>query len=223
VVKVRDIFLASEYPVTVPDQKIAYWPVPKNACTSLKYAFYRLRTGKDFVPLRVKNHYLYHIHSVFPSKPFKKPDGVEGYKKLAIVRNPVERIVSAYCNRILYHNDLARHKAVLNRQGFSHQPDFTNFIKNIEIYRKVSQKIKDHTDPQVNYLGNNASFFDYVSNIKGISNLPNILQCQNLDIPRKQDGGGEYKKQVLNSMDKSIEEKIREMHYCDYEVFGDFF
>jgi hypothetical protein len=30
-VKLRDIFLSSEYPVAIPDHKIAYWPVPKNA------------------------------------------------------------------------------------------------------------------------------------------------------------------------------------------------
>lgn len=222
-VKIRDFLLSSEYPVSIPEHKIAYWPVPKNACTSLKYAFYKLRTGDEFVPFRINNHYLYHIHSVFPSKRFKKPNLSQGWKKIAIVRNPVDRIVSAYCNRILYHNDLGRHKATLAEQGLTHQPDFASFIENIEAYRQVSQKIKDHTDPQIDYLGEDASFFDYVTNIKGISNLPDILQCKTLDIPRKQDGGGEYKKEILNSMGKSLESRIKEMHRRDYEVFSCFF
>jgi hypothetical protein len=222
-VKLRDLFLSSEYPVAIPEHEIAYWPVPKNACTSLKYAFYKLRMGEEFVPFRIKNRYLYHIHSVFPSKPFKAMGKYQGWKKLAIVRNPVDRIVSAYCNRILYHNDLARHKATLLSQGLEHQPSFANFIKNIAAYQQVSQKIKDHTNPQVDYLGEDAAFFDYVTNIKGISRLPETLQCPGLAIPRKQDGGGEYKQEILISMDKALEHQIREMHYRDYEVFGQFF
>lgn len=221
--KMRDLSLYFEYPVSVPKYKITYWPVPKNACTSLKYAFYKLRIGEDFIPLKFKQKYLYHIHSVFPSRPFKKTQSHATWMKLAVVRNPLDRIVSAYCNRILYHNDLRRHEGELHSRGLALQPDFANFIANLEQYRAISKIIKDHTDPQVVFLGEDASYFNLILNVKQLNQLTEILEIAEFNLPRKQDGGGEYKTEVMANLNNHSKQKIMDFYQKDYQVFGQFF
>ncbi len=220
---IRDVPLLFEYPVLVPEYGIAYWSVPKNACTSLKYAFYKLRMGKDFVPLRIKNKYLYHIHTVLPSRPFKKLDHHPKSIKIAVVRNPVDRMVSAYCNRILHHNDLLKHQDELHRRGLVVQPSFTDFILNLAAYREVSKIIRDHTDPQVVYLGEDVTYFDLILNIKDLKHLPQTLSIPELALPRKQDNGSEYKQQVMAEIDQAVLTRIKQFNQKDYAVFGNFF
>lgn len=219
----QDIRFFFEYPVKVPAYKIAYWPVPKNACTSLKYAFYALRTEQEFVPLRVGRRYFYHIHRIFPSQPFRAVALEPTWIKVAVVRDPLERLVSSYCNRVLYHSDLVRHQLKLQAENLKLRPSFPEFVEHLDAYRAISKSIRYHTDPQVTFLGQDPSYFDVLINVKNLKALPSQLGIQNLSLPKKQDGGREHKDAALSSIDALLKDKILSDYSQDYEVFGAFF
>lgn len=219
----QDARIFFEYPVIAPAQKIAYWPVPKNACTSLKYAFYALRTGQNFVPLKVGSRYVYHIHRIFPSRPFQALALASDWIKFAVVRDPLERLVSSYCNRVLYHSDLARHTLQLQARGLKLHPSFQEFVQHLDAYRAVSKSIRYHTDSQVTFLGDDPSYFDVLISVQDLPNLPSQLGIETLTLPRKQDGGQEYKETVFSSIDAVLKDKILSDYRQDYEVFGLFF
>ncbi|WP_299486052.1 sulfotransferase family 2 domain-containing protein [Acaryochloris sp. IP29b_bin.137] len=219
----QDARIFVEYPVLVPGHKIAYWPVPKNACTSLKYAFYALRTGMEFIPLKVGCRYIYHIHRIFPSRPFKAIPLASDWVKLAIVRDPLERLVSSYCNRVLYHSDLARHQLQLQAKNLKRCPSFPEFVENLDMYRAISKSIRYHTNPQVEFLGHDPSYFDVLISVKELKDLPNRIGLPALRLPKKQDGGREYKAVATSSIDSELRAKILNDFREDYEVFGEFF
>ncbi|WP_299411958.1 sulfotransferase family 2 domain-containing protein [Acaryochloris sp. IP29b_bin.148] len=219
----QDASIFFEYPVRIPGHKIAYWPVPKNACTSLKYAFYALRTGQEFIPLKVGHRYVYHIHRIFPSRPFKAIALASDWIKLAIVRDPLDRLVSSYCNRVMYHSDLARYQLQLQAKNLKRCPSFPEFVENLDTYRSISKSIQYHTDPQVRFLGDDPSYFDIVISVKELQNLPNRLGLTLLSLPQKQDGGREYKDAAIGSIDSTLKAKILSDYREDYDVFGKFF
>ncbi len=221
---IQNIQYSLEYPVILPEHHIAYWPTPKNACTSLKYAFYRLRTGTQFTPLfKVQGRYLYHIHKVLPSRPFRPVARYKHWLKVAVIRDPLERLISSYCNRILHHQDLAKHRHELKTLGLESQPTFKTFVNHLHDYRKISTLIRDHTDPQVFFLGEDPNYFDRLVEIKQLKDLAHLIHCPNLTLPMTQDGGRQFKKQILNEIDHETKDQIFKFYQKDYSSFGTYF
>lgn len=91
--------------------KISYYPVPKCACTSLKLVFFRIENGYDFRNFRVNGKMRY-IHSFYASRKFANARDLDGddHFRFAVVRDPVERLLSCYSNRVLYYRELSARK-----------------------------------------------------------------------------------------------------------------
>jgi hypothetical protein len=86
----------------LPAHKICYQPIPKNACTSLKAALYRLEAGEEFH----SNYLAKSIHNTFPT--IRVPPVPDNYFQFAVVRHPRARFLSLIRNRLLYHHDARR-------------------------------------------------------------------------------------------------------------------
>ncbi len=78
--------------------KLIYFPIPKAACSSLKFVCAQLLNFDRLLELK-KDHYA--LHSInFPSMPREKLPLCQDYFKFSCVRNPWDRLVSCYKSKI---------------------------------------------------------------------------------------------------------------------------
>jgi hypothetical protein len=149
--------------------KIAYFPVPKAACTSLKLAMFDIENGRRY---RRKENERLRIQLAYPTASFVKYDltGLDDYWKFAMVRDPVKRIISAYTNKFDRWTDLITQQIAnpkvrdeLLADGILPEPpSLIEFSLRIEAYRKHSKPIRHHTEPFEKLLGPDLDFFDKV-------------------------------------------------------------
>lgn len=81
--------------------------------------------------------------------------------RFAIIRDPVDRLLSAFSNRVLGRvvgvedSSLSRSLAL----GADSEIFLARFIDELEAYRGKSREITHHTDPLVHFLGDDPDFF----------------------------------------------------------------
>ena len=174
------------------DTTIAYHPTPKCACSSVKamlnYAKYKT-SYEDFEEL----HKLYLTRKFVP---FEK-----ACFKFCIVRDPVDRFISGYSNRVLFHKDI--------------EPvSFDEFVRNFDLYFK-NPMINHHFLPQVYYIGKNPNYYSKIFNIKDMAEVPKALaEMVGFEIPNfKEQTGGSDKKPTPS---KEQVDFIRDFYKEDY-------
>ena len=153
---------------------LVFYPVPKNANSSFKKLFVELLEIDekfifldDEVPMVKKDQYYKNrdsknwLWSFLPPKPkfIELPDSLN-IIKLAVVRDPVDRFLSAYNNRILWHQD----------------NDFQNLsIKGVISNLKQKNFSNLHFLPQTFFLGNNPDYFTKISIMPFIDGITNEI------------------------------------------------
>jgi len=150
--------------------KIAYFPVPKTASTTLKHAFYQLEHGKPFEKVKVEGKKAGIHDNYVNTRGFYEKDlsRYTDYARVAVIRDPVRRIISAYNHRVVREKELAEHKIDMDLAralGVPANPSRMEFLCNLEKYRILSRPIRHHTDPFTNFLGHNLSYFTDVIKI----------------------------------------------------------
>lgn len=138
--------------------------------------------------------------------------------RIAIVRDPVDRLFSAYKDRVQLRNkgDL---RDTLDT--------FSKFIYNID-YAREDENIKIHTDTQCSQIGSDPSIYTKVINSNNIDNvlLPIISKVsRHPNIPlamRKVTVRKTKEKPVFENKEKELK-IIKEMYKEDYQVWGKYF
>lgn len=106
------------------------------------------------------------VHGLFPSHYFE-PVKEKNVFKFAVIRDPIDRLLSAYRHRVIDSHELSvealkgdDHYTAFRRRQLKPEPEISEFIQNLERYRFDVYQIKHHTDPQVLFLGNDAKYYD---------------------------------------------------------------
>ena len=89
----------------------------------------------------------------------------------AVARNPLSRLLSAYKNRVLFHNDIwkdAKACEKCKKAGLPTKPDINTFVENLSFYRKNCSSILHHTRPQTAFLGDDPNFYSKIYPINSI-------------------------------------------------------
>ena len=207
-------------------QDVAYFSVPKCACSTLKRLFFQLENDFPFRMYRT-NGELVHIHTVYPTHRMSRQARrrAEGMFKFAVVRDPVSRILSCYRNRVVYRKELsAKHiQGVKRLAGLPPDPDLSTFVKNLERYRMISRPIAHHSQNLSYFLGNTPDWFDKIYDIRKVDDLMQDLRERVGELPeveRSQMGGP--KVSIADLSEQEIA-KIRKMYAEDYKLFGKYF
>ena len=169
-------------PVILKQYNIAYFPVPKVACSSIKHLLFFLEHGKNFEKYVDGAGRKHNIHnSVYPTLNTWEDDwvGAANMHRIAVVRDPVDRFISAYRSRVVHFNELSEAsidaaKAAL--LGLTPDPSLDQFIDNLDLYRVLSGSIKHHTDPQSFFLGHTLEYFDRVYKFEELHELESDLR-----------------------------------------------
>lgn len=211
--------------IIVDKIKLAYFPAPKVACTSLKLMFYQVENGRNFEK-SIINGEVFHIHHHYPAIRFdmSRHERMSGLERVCVVRDPVSRFISSYTNRVIFHGELdeSRLPAKAIAKGAKPRPSLEEYVERIELYRKYSKSIRWHTEPQVTFYGGDKRYFQKVYGMSELESFRGYVSerlGEEVELPHAQSGGPKISKEDLSS---NAMRKIREMYSEDYDVFQRF-
>lgn len=158
--------------IEIIKSEVAYFPLPKAACTSIKLALYQLENGVNYDNKK----YQMHVHDYWTRKLRPLNDYS---RKVIIIRDPIERFLSAYSNRVLDHGELNRNAIkndcpwLLNKLPHF-KPNIDQFIRYFEYYRLVPV-IEHHCQPLVSYINNDLSQFTDIFPLEQIKEFESFI------------------------------------------------
>lgn len=211
--------------VILDKHKLFYAAVPKVACSSLKRMFFEVENGFPYENFRT-NARGWYIHDFYPTMPRAAfPEGrIAGYRRLALVREPIKRFLSAYSNRVVHHGDVSP-EAVRKAGRFRRltpNPELDEFIGRLEAYMAIPT-IKGHCRPMVDILGSDPGYFHAIYDISRIDafieDASGVIE-RTLEAGRFQTGGPKLSPDILTPGQRA---KLEKFYKRDYEVFSDYF
>lgn len=132
--------------------------------------------------------------------------------KFCIVRDPVERFISAFTNRILFHQKPQIHITI------------TDFIKNIDTLLELTsfKDAKIHFATQVQHIGSNPNVYTHIFDIKKLNEVKSLLE-NHIDISLPDlhlQKSGNIIRPTLTEEQKNV---IKNRYKIDYEIYGGWF
>ena len=159
----------------LPQHNLAYISVPKCACTSIKELIFCLENNCRFNKARdqkgalclIINNKPHYIHEFYPSIAFSQQPHkqMQSLHRICIVRDPVDRIISCYHNRVLRYGALSEDSLSEANISAPANPDLNQFIQNLSQYKSIGD-IQHHTLPLIHFLGSESDFYDEIFNLR---------------------------------------------------------
>ena len=194
------------------NKTIVYYPCPKNANTSAKLFFLRhmnLENSFIFIGDKIPS-YKQEIrdfgekNNLINFLPLKqKFEKVDANIKCCIIRDPIDRFISSYKNRILFHKDKS----------------FDNHSIDMVLEKLEAGLFENkHFLPQNYFLGDNLNYFQIYADVKNINFFQNKINEffeKNIEFPKLQTGG----KNFLIKLNKKQIRRVKNIYQKDYEIF----
>ncbi len=204
------------------NKTLVYHLCPKNACTTIAHMLIQA-DGNGYVNDTHKDYYIVHSLSN-PNNNYEYWTNCDAEIKLAVKRDPVKRFVSAYKNRIVYHDDLSKDEyfdkalekdfkpwPIYNR---SSDKTINEFIQNFDKYWE-NPWVQGHFKSQTTFLGKQ----DYYTHIFDMSELDKVrdliaeVSGKEIVLPCLQTGGNDISVDLSEDSIKWINDRYAE----DYE------
>jgi len=199
---------------TANNHKLAFFPMPKVACTSISYLLYEIINGTS--------HESGNIHSYFKAGSAElNLDRYADYFKFVVVRDPVERFISGFRNRVLYHQEIDVIAPPSESSAIAQ--DINAFALNIRAQITDAKSSMIHFETQRQRLGEDLGIFDHVSTIKEIPELVQELSKRTgrkLTMGHYQTGGPKLGLEDIS--DKALDHLI-EFYQPDYDLLSDYY
>ncbi|SEQ02357.1 Sulfotransferase family protein [Faunimonas pinastri] len=203
---------------------MAFFPIPKNAGTSVRYAMFELENGRGFKPESLPDGRLSALFMTCPALPFEQiaQGPVAGLTRFAVVRDPLERVVSAYKNRVLFYRELetADYTRYNLPDWLPRSPDINTFISLLDYYRKMPV-MAHHTRHQRVYLGPDLAFFDRLFQMHELPELADFLSERSgrpVALGKLRNDGPQV---PLDTVSDESRRRLRRYYDIDYALLGD--
>lgn len=218
-------YIPTEYYIS-DEKKLIYVPIAKVACTTLKIA--ALTNNTDYNS--EKNQYM-EVHSnISDKKYYSLSSHYRNYYKFAFVRNPFDRLVSCYEDKVktaTQHNNKyffdTRYNNILIRNLFGNKfrPDMS-FDEFVELVCKIPDFLSDgHFKSQHSILyKNNKLKVDYVGKFENIDDdWKKIAELKNLPAIEKRNTSNRKSWTDYYQSDETIKLVI-ERYKNDFDLFA---
>lgn len=161
---------------------MAYYPVPKVACTSVKDFCYQVSSGERFKVFKSGGKVI-HVHNHDPEYQsiefrYVEHENYTGSTRIAVIRDPAKRILSAFSNRVLHHKELSESRIDMKLAellGVGPDPDLNTFVQKLEEYRFLQRSIRHHTEPLTSYLGHDLGYYHHVFRIEETGEMEDLI------------------------------------------------
>lgn len=202
--------------IEVKELGITYYPIPKCGSSSLKYVLMALAGKETAVSSDPENDVHDHLFTNYVDAFSALLDGKDG--RFTIVRDPLERLLSAYSGRILKAkvlNDPPTNFERVARFGLPFDPDLNTFILNIEQYCACSEEIRLHVASPRHFIGDSLFAFDRVFKFDRMDSVEAFLSSASgrpVQLPRLQSSD-----RKVTPSDMSSEALAKAMRFCRYD------
>ena len=215
--------------VELPDHKLVFFAAPKVASSSIKRMFYEHRHNRP-VPEKNEDGGNFRIHQDFSStrRFYSIPEGkYDGWTKITLVRDPVERLLSAFANRVVEMKILSEkfiEAKEFEKLGLKMNPPVFHFVRNLDRYRILSRPIWHHTDPFTAFLGHDLDYFDHIFAFNQLAELVDFVSVftgKKATLPKATNGV-----KVKSKFEElGIEGRKSLLNYCagDYALLKDYY
>jgi len=177
---------------------LVYIPITKCACTSVKRALYELEHQRPYQPTPDSESNGLSIHGFYNQREdlwtsVARLRSMQGVVRFAVVRDPVEKLVSCYRHRVVGQGCLHRVQRAVNRRGLPLDPDINTFCLNLPGYRKASGSIRHHSRHQSDFLGGTLDYLDRIFPLERLEQLQEMLseKFPGTVIPKENSSSGE--------------------------------
>ncbi|MCP5076067.1 MAG: sulfotransferase family protein [Rhodobacteraceae bacterium] len=209
--------------VALETYKIAYVPIPKAACTSVKLAMAELDPNLDVSGLD-KTDSLTFIHKSFPTVRFRPErwHKYDGWTRFTVIRDPLKRLLSGYSDRVLQKQDLVKSRKT-RKAGLPTLPDPDFFFQNLAAYQENSSAIKHHSLGTEIFIGSDLSIYDHIYKMKQTKQLAAHLSevaGQKVEIPH---WNSSSQKLRLADLAKKTREGLMDYLRRDYDLLADYY
>ncbi|GKY86153.1 sulfotransferase family 2 domain-containing protein [Sinisalibacter aestuarii] len=230
--------------LVIPAYKLAYTPIPKVACTSIKRAWYALANGRPFDRRSLRGRLARgSIHRVYRSAGFDPAQmaRLKDYWKVAVVRDPASRILSAYSSKVLKRDFLTAHagdrggifgglRARMRGDGslpadLPLRPSADEFVTRLDEYRTAFGVIRSHTHPISYYLGADLSAFDAIYRIDQIDDMASEVSArsgQRFRVPNS-NASSDVLKVTVNDLSPKAFATLMARLAPDYDLLAEFY
>lgn len=144
--------------------KTVYYPVPKNASSTLREVFFEIDNGFPFRPFEINGRRIDLFWLYRNQETFKAVSAPAGFESIAVVRDPVKRFVSFY-----------KWAVTDNNCNFERVIEINEFVRDFETHLKSSPKVRFHLAPQITFIGKDLGFFDRVFQLEILRDLEEYL------------------------------------------------
>ncbi len=203
----------------------AYVPIPKVACTSLKWALLshinaKLHAESGRIGKRDVHAQL--VRRSLTQSTENRLRNFDGFK-FAVIRHPVGRLVSCYVNRILDRKDLETGPTrihLLERAGLPLRPDLDTFARNLSVYSASNPSIAHHVRPQSRFVIQ-PGLFDRIYMMNELDALAeDLANYCGVELKLEKENASRGEKPNLSSEARLA---VEEYYAADFEMFSDRF
>lgn len=165
-------------PIRIKPCKALYYSVPKIACTAIKHLIYQINNKKPFKDYQEGGKWV-NIHSLpkMETNYYEAPPP-EDMVSIVIIRDPVDRVLSAYANRVFTHWALTADRIATSAVaplGLAPNPDPDAFFANFGAYCAASADVEFHVAPTTSFIGPNIDKYSFVFTMENIAFLTSLL------------------------------------------------
>jgi hypothetical protein len=162
--------------VAVRAHRIAYMPVPKAACSSVKAALATIDPDVeiDLEAAAIDNDVAHGIYPTMRFRPHRWKE-FEGWWRFTVVRDPLKRLLSVYSDRVQGRQELFNSPKIKRQSEFPPDPDPDFFFQNIEDYKRLASVVKHHALPVRLFIGSKPMKYDRIFTVAQIPELEGEL------------------------------------------------
>lgn len=193
---------------------LAYFPIPKVANTTIKNGIREVVPGSEIIDNGNKR------------MSARLREMTRGMRRIVVVRDPVERAISGWANRVIHERDVERSsisRTLLTPFGLGPKPDADTFFLNLGKYMLANNRVRRHLLPQASYLGDDLSFFDEVYRIDELDRLNADLSTligKPVTFGRHQTGGPKLR---FSDLSRPAAEALMRHLEPDYSLLSSFY
>lgn len=132
--------------VEVERARLAYYPIPKVACTSLKLFFFEVNHGRPFPVWKRAEGFRGSIHQLYRSGHVKRGE-TPRFPALVVLRDPFARAVSTWANKVAS----GRFRSRMEAEGFDFaasrirpDPPLGEYLRHLADYVAASALLRAH-------------------------------------------------------------------------------